>query len=114
MEVAAMLARLVGIKPEVSRVPMVEPNPTFPLDRMERFQNMAIAVGLKALFSSRRFYVSDLRKLLDAAGIIPDGRVMRTLDVLHCVAYEDMPKPLRDEVFRVVLAMFEEPPHGDD
>lgn len=66
-------------------------------------------VALKlAMFLRGTFFISELRRMLDVAGIVPCGETMRILELLHCVRYEDMPKPLREQVVAVVVEMFRE------
>lgn len=68
-------------------------------------RDQALVLKLK-LFFRGHFYISELRKMLDVAGLIPDGETMRVLELLHCVRYEEMPKQLREQVIGMVVAMF--------
>lgn len=86
---------------QVSRVPGSEPSDP----RLSRFKNQALAIGLQKLFKEDHFSICLLESLIAAAGVIPDGEVMRSLRVVHCVKWSDMPVDFRNEVQSLCIAM---------
>lgn len=75
-------------------------------ESIERLRGMAVATGLKHLFSEPHFNICQLDSCIAAAKIIPDGEVYRAMRPLHCVKWMDMKPELRDEVFSQVVRMF--------
>lgn len=86
---------------QVTRMPTFELPPG-----LERVRDMAVAHGLKKLFTEKSFYVNELEKLLALSGIVPDGDLMKILHVLHCTSWQDMHAELRTQVAGLIIAMF--------
>lgn len=76
------------------------------IDGIGRLRGMAIATGLRKLFTDKHFSICQLDALIATAEIVPDGELMRILRPLHCVDFCDMKPELREEIFGRIMAMF--------
>jgi hypothetical protein len=73
---------------------------------VNELERLAVQTAMKKLLSSTYFDITALRNCLEIAGVIPDGKTMRALNVLHCVHYADMPKELLEQLPETIVSLF--------
>ncbi len=104
------MLKLFGLKTRLaSPAPFVAPPPGVEEALWVGLTNSVVKAGLtKMLRTKKWFCICDLQATLDAAGIIPNGDVLRLLRPLHCMEWADMEPDLRNQVQAIIVKMFED------
>jgi hypothetical protein len=76
---------------------------------MQNFEQLAIQAALKKLLSQDYFDICTVDKILAVTRSVPDGKVYRSLHLLHCVNYMDMPRELLEELPMLLAEVFRGP-----
>lgn len=66
----------------------------------------ATAVAVQRLLSREWFSITDFDTIVQSTGIVPDGELVKSLRLIHCVNWRDMPKSLREDVQSAIIETF--------
>lgn len=108
MIITEIIDKIRGRVSIAESIPTVIDRPPEYADAIGRITNLCVRVGLEKMLRGGHFSICDLDVLCQAAGVRVDGDVRRALSCIHCVKWEDMPKELRSEVYRILAATFTE------
>jgi hypothetical protein len=68
----------------------------------QQLAHLSVLTALNQMMTSRHFSICAVDDAAKALGTIPDGQAYKILRPLHCIAWQDMPRELRDAVPKLI------------
>lgn len=73
--------------------------------------HLSVLTALNKMMSGNSFSICAVDDAVKALGSVPDGTAYRILRPLHCVAWMDMPRELRESVPKLIERCLNIPAH---
>lgn len=88
--------------PEITIAPREPEHAAF----LAQFKNMAVALALKKMFEDSHFSICTVDQLCKVTGTRIDADVYNSLHLLHCVHWNQMPREMRQAVYKILTDVF--------